>query len=43
LESLAELGRWKVMISLALNTGLRIEELAALSWDCVDMTAVASS
>ncbi|WNG25593.1 site-specific integrase [Cystobacter fuscus] len=39
LESLAEPGRWKAMISLALNTGLRIGELAALSWDCVDMTA----
>jgi integrase len=37
MESHAEPGRWKTMIILALNTGLRIGELAALSWDCVDM------
>nr|WP_254627673.1 tyrosine-type recombinase/integrase [Myxococcus sp. CA040A] len=37
MESHAEPGRWKAMIILALNSGLRIGELAALSWDCVDM------
>jgi len=39
LEAHAEPGRWKAMISLALNTGLRIGELAALSWDCVDLAS----
>jgi integrase len=31
-------GRWRTMIVLALNTGLRIGELCALGWDCVDLT-----
>nr|WP_279627363.1 site-specific integrase [Myxococcus virescens] len=39
LEALAEPGRWKAMITLALNTGLRIGELAALSWDCMDLAS----
>ncbi|WNG16059.1 tyrosine-type recombinase/integrase [Cystobacter fuscus] len=39
LEAHAKPGRWKTMISLALNTGLRIGELTALSWNYVDMTA----
>jgi integrase len=33
----AEPGRWKTMIVVALNTGLRIGELAGLAWDCVDL------
>ena len=33
----AEPGRWRTMIVLALNTGLRIGELAGLAWDCVDL------
>jgi integrase len=32
-----EPGRWRTMITLALNTGLRIGELAGLAWDCVDL------
>lgn len=29
--------RWGGMITLALNTGLRLGELCGLSWDCVDL------
>lgn len=33
----AEPGRWKTMIVVGLNTGLRVGELAGLAWDCVDL------
>ena len=32
-------GRWRTMIILALNTGLRLGELAGLAWDCVNVGA----
>lgn len=35
----AEDGRWRTMLIVALNTGLRIGELCALSWTDVDLTA----
>jgi integrase len=35
----AEPGRWQTMIIVALHTGLRIGELVALAWDCVDLNA----
>jgi integrase len=31
--------RWRPLIVVALNTGLRIGELVALRWDCVDLVA----
>ncbi len=34
----AEPGRWRTMITVALNTGLRIGELVGLAWDCVDLS-----